>query len=197
MRTSTPLKLVACGGAAVVAVSLASAPSQAEPAGGGRSTPAEVGCYDVVSGVASLTRRLQYQPVTKQGTTEPHSVNVLDPGHTQTYQYDTYDRTATPDADAALEVTLGSAPGEDCSAVRYRLRLYDETGAPIADTVVPGGTAGTVRWGARFAYPGAGRHAFFSVTTESASGRVGDTAPDDPAGAQVDLEGGGAVSSFK
>jgi hypothetical protein len=197
MSTSSLIKVSACGAAAVIAVAGFTAPSQAQQ--NGKNAPTETGCYNIVDGSATLVRNnkitfLEGSNLVQHG---PDAENLS--AHTHGGTYKTYTREPTSDADARLDVILDNAAGADCSGVRYRLRILDESRRLVADMVVPGSTSDTVSWRTTFAYPagGAVRLAYFSATTETAGGRVVDTAPDDPDGAVVELSGAPASSSFR
>lgn len=197
MSTSPLIKVSVCGAAAVVAVGSFTAPSQAQS--GGKSTPAETGCYNIVDGAASLIRNNKITFMDGSNLVNHPADTENFAAHTHGGTYKTYTREATGDADARLEVILDNVAGTDCSGVLYRLRIHDENRRLVTDMVVPGRASDRVEWRTTFAYPdgAAPRFAYFSATTETTNGKVVDTAPDDPNGAVVDLGGSGASSSFR
>jgi hypothetical protein len=199
MRTSAHLKFAACGTAAVAVVAAFAAPSQAQ---GGKNAPTETGCYDITEGTFDFTRDRQYDFFNMTPAIE-HSADaqaLATHTHSAETSVRTYTSAFSEDATALVVATTANTTGLDCSGVRYRLRIFDESHALITEIVVPGGTTDKVTWKTGFPYPdseGLGRAAYFSGTTETSTGRVVDTAPDASDGLLVELDGSPATSAFK
>lgn len=190
----------------------------------GGSKPTETGCYDVIGGTdvdqdgGKLQRHIEYTQTTKTGTAETtgtdtgtvdvsgtpldgtplgqvDDVDDTPTTTTTTYEYTTYDRTFTDEVDATLVITL-AAPS--CPEVRYHWRVLDERMRVITDVYRPGdGVSNKVSLKTSFLYPKAGdteRAAYFTFTTENATGQVGDTAPDSGAASYEVGTGGGTVA---
>lgn len=188
--------------AALAAVSLAavSGPSQAQSPKKG-TAPAEAGCYDVLAGWTGGLLRSVVIGTQQRTVAISHPVDLQTPAeHDHTTVIDQAAPMATSAVDAAATLTTAAAAGEDCSAVRYRLRIVGEANRFITELVVPGRTGPKVELTTTFedallaTDTDGTRYAFFSVTTENTNGQVADTAPDAVEGARADLTGGGATS---
>ena len=207
MSIPSLIKIGTCGAAALAVVAAFSAPSQAQSGGSQAS-----GCSTILEGKAGLVRHIDHTEITKTLTVQfehapdlenpdddPSAVGAQPHLHHATGDYTTYTRDFTDEADATVEVTLDNAAGNDCSSLRYRLRVLDEQRRLVTEVIVPGSTGSTVTWKPTFAYPFApGRFAYMSVTVENEKGRVLDAAPHTAEGVVVvNLTSGGAASSFK
>lgn len=197
MRTSSRTTFTASVAVALGALAVHSAPSQAQSSSGGQPS----GCYQIIEGLAGLSQHFEVETNVPMEAKFQHGADLEEPtgihNHVQVIS-NGYSSEPTDDADLFVEILTGNTAGSDCSDVRYRLQVLDEQSRLVTEVVLPGGATDSVVWNARFAYPFAdGRFAYVSVTTETAQGRVVDTAPDAAPGHQVNLTSGGAASSFK
>lgn len=201
MKTSTRITLVAVSAAAAAVATGFTSPSSAEP-GGGKTAPVEAGCYDITGGAITFERVTAYEYFTVKPTF-PHGPDLQAPAdhvHTLETAVPTYKSSPTSNAAVSVTATTANTDGLDCSGVRYRLRVLDESRRLLAEVVVPGDSSSQVVWNTGFSYPDTGeeqRAAYFVGTSETSGGRVVDTAPDDAAGLLITLTEGGAQSAFK
>lgn len=211
MRKPQVVKVTLFATSAVVALAALSTPSQAHPPNR-NPAPAEAGCYNVLGdpgqSTASLVRNYKHVGESKTYDTPLHEPDVQNTmpaeGHPHHVTVEVLVRKQTTKADVKSFLLTQALAEEDCSDVRYRLRVFGEADRFITELVVPGRIGPTVELQTTIdkalletASNSDGtttQYAYFSITAENADGQVGDTAPDAAAGLYVSLADGGATA---